>query len=1145
MKKEGGARSFAPLIFGLTFAICMAPSSIFAAADLADAPMASGTSVQIKPNVMFVLDDSGSMGWSFMPDHVRSFAAAVPADKRYGYVSSQCNAVYYNPNIGYKPPVKADGSSYPNSVFTDAWNDGFDTAKGKVNLSNAFRAYDSTSSNGVGEDEAGPAYYYKYVKSDAEILKFGHEPLSYVYTSSGALVTTATVSGKPTFYGECASKVGSKPGSEVFEKVTVADGTKEAQNFANWYSYYRIRLGMMKSAAGFAFTNLPNPENFRIGFSTHSYTGFSSTNSEFQKIDDYCGASDACDQRTSFYSKLYGATPSGGTPLRAAMSKIGRMYAGKLLSGTDDPVLYSCQQNFLILSTDGYWNGAGPVSISGESGVGDVDSGASVPRPLRDDLAKANTLADTAMYYYETDLRTPELGNCTGALGLDVCENNVPTAGKDNNNKQHMTTFTLGLGVDGTLKYADDYESGGSLDFTRLLDGSAKWPDPTVSEDARRIDDLWHAAVNGRGYYYSAKTPDAVVAGIGKALSSVSARTGSGAAAATSNLEPVAGDNFAYVASYRTQMWDGDVQAREINLTTGALSAEVDKIWSASDRLKAISPSKREIFTKGATGLIEFKAANLSSAVTAGLFDPCPTDGRGMLTQCPLPAAATPESLINFIRGDDSYEYQASNASQFYRDRESVLGDIVSSQPVYVKAPPFAYTDTGYANYAKSNASRTGVVLVGANDGMLHAFNSVTGDELWAYVPSPVVPYLYRLADSNYENNHRYYVDGTIAVGDVCFAANCKDNGNDWKTIVVGGLGKGGRGYYALDVTAPAAPKLLWEFTVENDSDLGFSYGNPVITKLNGKWVAVFASGYNNVSPGDGKGRIFVVDAEKGTKLAEIVTDNGLADPALSGIAKIANWVDNAKFDNTTRYVYGGDLGGSVWRIDLDEGKAEKLAQLGAADGAKQSITTKPELALVKHGGIMHRVIYVGTGRYLGTTDLTDTSMQSFYAIREPLTSIWGTFREEANVVDQTLTKINETSRTMSSNAVNWSTSPGWFVDFDIDLGERINVDFRLNAGVLVVVTNIPEANACNVGGYSYIYFFDYRTGSYVTTVEGEVVGYRFANALSVGINVIRVNGKSVAIVTTSDNRHTPISVPEYGASSTLKRMLWRELIND
>lgn len=111
-----------------------------------------------------------------------------------------------------------------------------------------------------------------------------------------------------------------------------------------------------------------------------------------------------------------------------------------------------------------------------------------------------------------------------------------------------------------------------------------------------------------------------------------------------------------------------------------------------------------------------------------------------------------------------------------------------------------------------------------SNDGMLHSIDAETGKELWAYIPDLVLPNIYKLADTNYKQNHQYFVDGTPETGDICPTAPTTSCTNStWKTIIVGGLNRGGKGYYALDITDPLNPVLLWEYT---DSKMGYSYGN-------------------------------------------------------------------------------------------------------------------------------------------------------------------------------------------------------------------------------------------------------------------------------------------------------------------------------
>lgn len=1131
-----------------------------AVTDIANTPMASSASSAVKPNIMFVLDDSGSMTWSYLGDNVYGNGYV----NKIGYRSYLCNKIYYNPSITYSLPAKADGTPYPAPPFTAAYYDGY-IGTSTVDLSSKFMAWRSNNSSpatpsGYSEDcwnpgssctpggsstipnTQEPAYYFMYKGNKAGNLgdnSSNDQCKDYQYDTSAA-------SGTRNWYKVVVSAT-SGPG-----------GTDERQNFANWYSYYRTRILSMKSAAGRAFKSIGS--SYRVGLTTINYSGTSNTNSDFLEIADF----DAT-QKGNWYQKFYNVVPSGSTPLRAALSKVGRIYAGK--AGTD-PVQYSCQQNFAILSTDGYWNGSAGYQVNGSTAVGNQDGG-STAKPMYDGLSKSDTLADVAMYYYKTDLRTSAFGNCTGALGLDVCENNVPGAGADINTQQHMTTFTLGLGVNGTLGYSEDYLQGGSPDFNAISQGTKNWPAP-VADTATAVDDLWHAAVNGRGVYFSAQNPDSLVSGIGKALSGVTARTGSAAAAATSNLEPVAGDNYVYVALYRTVKWDGDLQAKTIDPATGTITPT--PVWSAQpllDTKVGATSDTRTIYTyNSATGALKpFTWASLTAAEQAYFNDMCSATPK--LSQCATltatqQTAASGQNLVNFIRGQNGYEDEAGNADRLYRDREHVLGDMVNSQPVYVKTPPFAYVDDNYSTFRDTaQKNRQAMVYVAVNDGMLHAFNGDSGVEAWAYVPPTVLPNLYKLADKSYSANHQYYVDGSPTVGDICpNAPSSSCSSSQWKTILVGGLNAGGRGYYALDVTDPASPKALWNFTVAQDSDLGYTFGNPVITKRkDGTWVVVFTSGYNNVSPGDGKGYLYVLNANTGAVLEKIATNAGSSGTP-SGLAKINAWVSSVT-DNTAERFYGGDLLGNVWRFDADDrvppsGKeATLIAELGQINGAgTQPVTTKPELAEINAGGSNHAVVYVATGRYLGATDLADTSLQSIYAFKDNLTDTGlGKVRTAGVLVKQTLTTVNgpsgETIRTSTSNSVDWASQSGWYVDMNPNNespGERVNVDMQQQLGVLTVASNVPDSNACNVGGYAWLYSFDFKTGHYLSTAANSAVGRRLSsNALVAGIKTIKLTtGKTVTVVTDTGGNIGTNDDPSSGggAGGVAKRMSWRELIN-
>jgi type IV pilus assembly protein PilY1 len=657
-----------------------------------------------------------------------------------------------------------------------------------------------------------------------------------------------------------------------------------------------------------------------------------------------------------------------------------------------------------------------------------------------------------------------------------------------------MTTFTLGLGVDGTLANPGDYAG--------LVSGTKNWPDPTAStSEKQRIDDLWHAAVNGHGINQnggnlSAKNPDAVVTELSKALQSINAVVGSSSAAATSTLQPVAGDNSVYIAQFKTVAWTGDLVARTINPVNGIVSTT--NTWSAQSLLDSQSTRNIYTFSNGSTNNVRtFTAANLTSEIAAGYFNSDSSNPGGALTQYAgwsalQKAAATSTAMINYIRGVRTNELAGDGTllTDLFRTREHVLGDIVYAAPVYVRKPPFAYNDSGYAAFITAQSARAATVYVGANDGMLHAFDGTTGQsgsgsERWAYVPSMVIKNLYKLSASDYSTNHRFYVDGPIGVGDAYNTAT-----SSWSTILVGGLGGGGKGYYALDVTNPASPKALWEFgttadytgDTSFDADLGFSYGNPIITKRpDGKWVVVFTSGYNN-SSGDKKGRLYVVDAFTGAVLEEIITTT-TNDEDLSGMGRIANFVDDSRKDNTTHYVYGGDLSGALWRFDIDSASVVKLGSTSATAGNKP-ITTQPKLAEVKVGTTRYKVVYFGTGRYLGPNDLTAPSAsvaQTIFAVKDTGADLGVLTASGATLVGQTLNSA-VTPRTSTSTAVDWSASNGWYMS--VPVGERFNIDADLQFGTLVIAANRPSADYCQPTGSSILYQLNYKNGNVLTTGE-------------------------------------------------------------
>ncbi|WP_290867828.1 PilC/PilY family type IV pilus protein [Aquabacterium sp.] len=1219
-----------------------------AVTDLASAPLETSTATLVKPNIFFILDDSGSMSSAYLPDWANTY---VSIDKL--YKNPTFNGVYYDPAVTYTPPVKYDGSSYPSmtSANTSAWStvpvDGFGVqSTSTTNLATATKTYYvsiageycTTPSLHTCATQSAASTTYPYpatlrwctnsALSSCQARYISTAPSggsTYTYPryptasiSGGTVpgsIQTVTISSSTSSYTYPGSSTRASTRTDCTTNTTTCTYTEEMVNYANWYAYYRTRMQMMKSAASLALIDLST--SYRLGFMSIN----NATGSDFLDITDITTTSGG--QKAKFYAKLFAAKPNGTTPLKKALYTAGRYYAGKLttINGVTagDPIEYACQRNYTLLSTDGYWNeSTTPYQVDGSTQIGNTDGSES--RPYYDGNAQSNTLADIAEYYHATDLRTSAFGNATNrSTGTDVSSNSY------SNGQQRMYTYTLGLGASGYMLFDSNYASATSGDYYDVLKGTAtssatlaagtcpwqssgacNWPTP-ANNTQTAVDDLWHAAINGRGAYYSAASPSELKTGLTNFVNAVSAATSNSAAAtaSTPNLSATSA-NYVFSSSFCSAKWFGELARYTLDASTGAIASTPD--WAQSGAgsdctsssgaltttalLDNLSWSTRKVYTynpAASSTLIPFEWSSLTStmqsyfkvAALSSLSQMCaagstclPTSAQVDSSTAGTTTGAGGINLVNYLRGDRSNEGSAN--TKYYFPRTHVLGDIVDAQAIYVQAPSFSYSDTGYSSFKTANASRQGMVYVGANDGMLHAFRSDTGAESWAYIPSMLLPSLYKLADKNHASTHSHFVNGSLTRADIYVDSA-------WHTILVGGLGAGGRGFYALDVTDPAGPKVLWEFTHDTsaangyvrDEDLGYSFGTPIVTKLSdGTWVVLLSSGYNNVSPGSGKGHLWVLNAATGAILHKLNTGLGANAsgslvtgcsvlPCPSGLAKLSAWVDNTR-NNTAEYVYGGDLYGNLWRFDITgltatggSATVQLLTTLADADGSRQPVTTTPELGYASS----QHMVYVGTGRYLGVSDVSTTQTQTMYALKDPLTGsststalyasprsqVCGSATTSGCFVQQVLTNSDGGSTRTASSTVSYSvdlaTMNGWFVDMPVS-GERINVDPSLSNGTLVFVSNVPSsAGACSTGGSSYLNYLSYKTGLAVgTATEAGVL--LSGTALASSATLIKTTtGNTKGIVALSDGSRGVYTIPTSSTSTATRRLSWRELI--
>lgn len=1260
------------VLFGLLAYFAHISTNQAALTDLADSPVTTLTTVTVLPNLMFVLDDSGSMKQDYTPDYVNdslcydardfhstlgnTLAPCFPGDPP--FMSPDVNSQYYNPEIYYEPPVNAAGTAFdssfdangnqnPAAAKTDPFGvqqlDMLQKNVSSVNLTTASwpdRQWCKTTGGGAqcttntsdytypnatyGYGQNGPgAYsyntfygsnsgpfninftsvypYYWRLEKNASATPYNEyctdEELGTCATTAsptysvGAKLRWCTSSSLtncqarylknssytyPRYVGNVVSgvrqsnkytwrRVNIMPSAPIgtFPKyparidcVANAAGciyAEEIQNFANWFSYYRTRMQAMKSATSLAFKMID--DKFKVGYSTINYTGVSASNPDFLPVAKFDSS-----QKGTWYSRLQGAnfttsTGNVGTPLQKALDKIGKYYRGDFSpSLVADPIEYYCQRNFTVLTTDGYWN----QSFSFGNYDNDPSDGISTRGTGRFDGGSAtnasSTLADVAMYYYKTDLRT-------GASDPKAV-NNLPATTDDPANWQHMVTHTLGLGVSGEVRYKKDYDSSPTGDFRKIIDGAGgcswradcNWPVPVANAQSA-VDDLWHAAVNGHGKYFSAKDPADLVQGLREALGAIKDKVGSGAAGATSTPFITATNNSFFITKFSPDSanndWSGNIIARHINPATGQVLTSAVGDWDSEPLLDArVSPTSnsRVIYTFNSAGSRKnFDAASLSATELAYF-----ANKGSLLGQYPA-LATTDQAILNsssamvgFLRGD------TANLGTVFRDRQHVLGDTVHSKPIFVEAPTADYTDAGYAAFKAAQASRIGTLYVGANDGMIHAFDETTGAERWAYVPKLLMPNMYLLAEKFYLSGHHFFVDGEQVIGDVKFS-----NGN-WKTILVSGMGKGARGFVALDVTDPNNPLPLWEICHDStlcgvsNVNLGYSFGNPVITKRpsDGKWVVIVTSGHNNVSPGDGKGRLYVLDAETGAILngsGSGTSNSSGSTSAPSGLSRLNVWVDDPQYDNTGKYAYAGDLNGDMWRFDLT-GSSVSVMKMGTfrnASGQTQPVTVKPEL--MKCDSLP--MVVLGTGKLLGQSDLTTTQIQSLYGIVDkgvpyPNASLAsGSFRVD-NLVQQTST-TSGSNITMSNNAVNLTGGAnGWF--YDLPAGERVNIDPAVALGTLTIVGNTPtSSNACENQGISTFYTVAGCTGGPVlSTSTTDPQGRKNPSAMTAGCSIYQLaDGTLGSVCVTTAGDPINYSIPVSSSAAGLRRVSWRELV--
>jgi len=1028
----------------------------------ADVPLQVGGTVE--PNVMFILDDSGSMRFGFMPDDIgfisgqRSDAArpigcsnlngyagigdttVCPESTYMYYMSSATNTVYYNPAEKYLPPPKGNGSYYRQADYFSAYVNGYAESGSVVNLSNNYRAiiddfYACWSHNRRGNCDNTRM---GFVVGDAGVGR-------YYVRSAG-----------------CSNILS----SSCYKRYNVGDdpryGTLDEQrkNFANWFSYYRTRLLAAKAGSKFAFD--PQKPNIRVGYGSinkgSSSVDGSSTSTIVRGVRNFEGTS-----RSEFFVWLKDLQASGGTPLRRALDDAGQYYSRAqdtgpwsstpgVTGGTD----YSCRQSYTILTTDGYWNDAAASTAAARADV--------------DGYAPGNTLADVAAYYWANDLRP-------GATPQGLV-NNVPTSRRNSANWQHMVTVgvSLGLyaGITPTKEKAFDAveKSTNNNKFGEI--NKLNWGDPITNTTTDRLRDLLHASANGRGDFFNAQTPQEFAKALSDSLLSIANQDKFGTPRGISSAR-VMTDTLVYEAGYNSGSWSGTLKALSIEMTDQGI--DLTDQWEAGSK---IPRSGRNLLTNSAMGAgkgIELTWTNVNQAH----FN-------------------NDQNIFNYVVGSAANE--EPNGLK-YRKRDTLLGDVINSTVAVVSKFDFGYTQArsglpGYIEYYRwKQNTRKPVVYVGSNNGFLHGFHGETGAELFAFMPLGAASQgnLPNLVNRDY--GHKYFVDGHLHEHDVNFTGTA----NGWKTVLVGGLGAGGKSVFALDVTDGASgfskSNILWEFT---DADMGYSFGEPAVGRLkNGKWAAIFGNGYGTKADGTLLDSVlYVLDLQTGALISKVTlaaNTGGLSSPGFLYTVPSRN--NPIAVDK----VFAGDRAGNLWQLNgandgsfssaFSSRKTPQPLFTAMVGTQRQPITTRPIMAVHPEEPGTH-MVYFGTGSFSQLTDV-NKDVQSVYGIWTQGTA--GRKKNQAQPISArtSLQEIKITSETSSAtmsdarlveerDAIDWDTKAGWYMDLrtrgTLAEGERVLNTMEFISGTLFVNTFLPNEDPCLQSDNGWMMAFNPATGS-------------------------------------------------------------------
>lgn len=771
-----------------------------------------------------------------------------------------------------------------------------------------------------------------------------------------------------------------------------------------------------------------------------------------------CGAT-----KESIIITIQAMQARGSTPLAESLYEISRYFQGSASAYHEgvsytSPITNRCQKNYTIILTDGLpsndttfpdsfdpnYDGLAPATEKNDTGTfPQYSDGFGGEEQF---IGSSLYLDDIAKYVYETDLRDTTDVDIVGGESF-----NTPPF-----DKQNLMTYTIGFG------FGQDDE-GNDIDVQMLID----------------------AAEYGHGGNYNSNNIETLGASFREALKEIAGSSQSVVAASSNSGTLITGLKI-YQTRYTSGDWRGELVAWNIekqvvnNISVYSISSTPHWVAPIKEGPNKIVESENRVLFTGFQGGKTFTEDTFKNeSVWANWFD-------------------SNENIIKLLRGDSSAENVRVNALP-------MMGDIVNSSPLYVAGPikglykdnDVAFKDgQNYSEYYNDNKSRNAMIYLGANDGMLHGYEAETGKEKLGYFPATVLPNLHKLAESEY--SHQFYVDDTPSVADVFDHVD-----NKWRTLLVGGLRRGGQGIYALDVTNPnfvntdaaASSTALWEFDDSDSADLGYTYSKPQVMRLNdGKFYVVLGNGYNNNETDEnvsssGDAVLYLLNIHDGSVVKSLSTNIGSAeDPSGKGFANGLATVTgldvgtssdtgmSVGYDRKVDYIYAGDLFGNVWKFDFSssdpndwilrtaqtdvtENPLKLFTACSGADSTTscitgenhnhQSITSPLSLHKLDNG---HYIVLFGTGKLLELTD-ADTNnigIQSFYGIVDSNTVVPRSSLLRQKIVYQGNINASLNKEVRITTDHKLTTQRGWFMNLQKPQYPEENVDSILD-GLLAV----------------------------------------------------------------------------------------------